>query len=1220
MPNIEKREITSELKESYLDYAMSVIVSRALPDVRDGLKPVQRRILWAMWDGGISSQAKLRKSAYVVGETMGKYHPHGDMAIYDTLVRLAQDFSLRYPLIQGQGNFGCFTKDTKVMLTDGRNLSFDELVKEYENGKTNYTYTVNSNGLISIAKIQRPRLTIKNAELVEITLDNGEKIKCTPNHRFLLRDGTYKEAQNLNFGESLMPIYQKLSTKQDRLNRDGYRLLYQNKTNDWVPAHHLADNYNLTNKNYSRTAGRVRHHIDFNKLNNNPDNIARLHWGDHWKIHYQQASKQHKNPEYRKKIAAGRKNFWLNPLNIERHSKIMSLRNLKNWRNPEYREKMRRFLSVTNKLYIQNHPEKRLELSERATKTLKRLWQDPKYKAFFHKKIAASNRRRISNNTGRLKFLNICRSVLNQAQVLNEEVYEKGRNELYSYGHATTWKTGIKKYFNGDANLILHELNKNHKVAKIETLNSREDVYDLTIDKTHNFALAAGVFVHNSIDGDNAAAQRYTEVKLSKLAEELLYDIEKETVDWQPNYDGTRQEPKVLPAKLPNLLLNGAMGIAVGMATSIPPHNLSEVVEAILYLIDHPKATADELTSFIQGPDFPTGGIIYDKKAILEAYTNGRGAITTRGAAEVKERSGSKNAYDIVITEIPYQVNKSELIIKIAELVQEKRLEGIRDVRDESDKEGLRIVIELKNDAAPQKILNQLYNHTDLQKDFHLNMIALVDGLQPQVLSLKDVLAAYIKHREEVVRRRAQFDLKKAEERAHILEGLSKALAVIDKIIATIKKSADKEEAHDNLIKNFKLTSIQATAILEMKLQTLAALEQQKIEDELKEKKKLIDELNLLLKSPQKILKVIKDELVELKGKYGDERRTKVVASGLKEFKEEDLIPQEETIITFSQSGYIKRVPPNAFRSQKRGGKGLIGSDVTEEDFLTHLIAAETHDNILFFTDQGRVFQTKVWEIPAANRTAKGKPIHNFLEIPAQEKISAIITYPETRTTTNSKQTNSKRTNTDKGEPAFLVMVTKNGIIKKTALADFENVRRTGIIAIKLKKGDSLNWVKMSFGQDEIIITTANGQSIRFKEKQIRAMGRAASGVRAIRLKKNDQVSSMDIIIGDQKQETKNQKLLVVMANGFGKQTPISQYRIQSRGGSGIKTAKITAKTGQLVAAQIIRGEEEMLAISAKGQIIKTRLADIRVAGRATQGVKIMRLNAGDKVAGITCL
>ncbi len=796
---IEPREIAQELQESYLDYAMSVIVARALPDVRDGLKPVQRRILWAMWESGVTSGAKLRKSAFVVGETMGKYHPHGDMSIYDTLVRMGQDFSLRYPLINGQGNWG-------------------------------------------------------------------------------------------------------------------------------------------------------------------------------------------------------------------------------------------------------------------------------------------------------------------------------------------------------------------------------------------------------SIDGDPAAAQRYTECKMAKISEELLLDIEKETVDWQPNYDASRQEPKFLPAKLPNLLLNGAVGIAVGMATSIPPHNLNEIVDAIICLINDPKATGEDLMEFIKGPDFPTGGVIYDKKAILNAYLSGKGAVTTRGVAEVREDS-------IEITEIPYQVNKAELIIKIAELVTDKRIEDIRDVRDESDKDGMSIIIELKKDANPQKVLNKLYQYTDLQKNFNLNLLALKDGLQPQVMSVVEILQHYVDHRKIMVRRRAEYDLKKAKEREHILLGLAKALSIIDKVIATIKKSEDRDDAHKNLVNNFGFSDIQATAILEMRLQTLANLERQKIEDELAEKQKLIAELELLLKSPQKILKVIKEELEELKKKYGDERKTKVVAGGLKEFSDADLIQQEDVIITLSHGGYIKRILPSVFKTQGRGGKGLIGSEVAEEDFVQHFLTANTHDNILFFAESGKVFQTKVWEIPVGTRTAKGKLVQNFLDIPMNEKIGAIVAYP------------------DKAK-GYLVMVTKNGVIKKTALEDFGNVRRNGIIAITLKKDDQLSWALLSSGGDDIILTTLKGQAIRFKESQIRAMGRQAAGVHGIRLKGDDKVSSLNVI---SKAEAKAGKLLVVMNRGYGKQTAISQYKTQNRGGSGVKTAKITAKTGALVSAHYIEQEEDLFVLSAKGQIIRTKIAEIRTASRATQGVKVMNLNTGDTIIGTIC-
>jgi DNA gyrase subunit A len=801
--NSEKREITKELSESYLDYAMSVIVARALPDVRDGLKPVHRRILWDMWDSGLTYLAKFRKSANVVGQVLARYHPHGDQSVYDALVRMAQDFSLRYPLIVGQGNFG-------------------------------------------------------------------------------------------------------------------------------------------------------------------------------------------------------------------------------------------------------------------------------------------------------------------------------------------------------------------------------------------------------SIDGDSAAAYRYTEAKLSRLAEEMILDIEKDTVVWMQNYDATRDEPRVLPAKLPNLLLNGTLGIAVGMATSIPPHNLTELADAILHLADNPDATNEDILQFVKGPDFPTGGIIYNAKAIKEAYISGRGGILTRAKAEIVENKAGKQ-FDILITEIPYQVNKAELIKTIAELAQEKKIEGIRDLRDESDREGMRIVIELKNDVPPQKVLNWLYKHTDLEKNFNLNMIALVNGIEPRLLAIRDILVEYLAHRKEVIRRRTEFDLRKAEERAHILEGLAIALDAIDKVISTIRKSKDKDEAHVNLVKLFKLSDLQATAILEMRLQTLAALERLKIEEELKEKHALIAELNAILKSPARILKIIKEEVADLRERFGDARRTQVVARALDAVSDEDLITDESAIVTVSGGGYIKRLPPDTFKSQKRGGKGLIGSDVADDDFLSHFFSARTHDNVLFFTDRGRVFQTKVYEIPQATRISKGKAIQNFLELPAEEHVSAIVNYSA------------------KGEQEkYLMMVTKEGHIKKTALGDFANIRRTGIIAIKLQKGDELKWAKLTGGSDEMVLATRQGQSIRFEEKQVRPMGRTAAGVRAIKLKKqNDEVAGFDII-----KKGEDAKLVIVMEHGFAKQTPLKEYKSQRRGGSGIKTAQITPKTGPVVSAHVIIDQKEIFALSAKGQMIRTELGTVRLTGRAAQGVRIMNLNAGDRVAG----
>jgi len=817
---IKPREIVSEMEESYLDYAMSVIVSRALPDVRDGLKPVHRRILYAMHDLGLTHQAKFRKSALVVGEVLGKYHPHGDISVYDALARLAQNFSMRYPLINGQGNFG-------------------------------------------------------------------------------------------------------------------------------------------------------------------------------------------------------------------------------------------------------------------------------------------------------------------------------------------------------------------------------------------------------SIDGDSPAAMRYTEARLTSLAEEILKDIDKNTVDFIDNYDSTRKEPKVLPAALPQLLLNGTVGIAVGMATNIPPHNLSEVIDAASHLVKHPRATTEDLLEFVKGPDFPTGGIIYSKRDIAAAYATGRGPMITRGVAEAVE--DKKGRAQIIITEIPYQVNKSTLLEKIAELVSDKRVEGIRDLRDESDREGMRIVIELKGDAAPQKILNNLYKHTDLQKTFHMNLLALVDGIEPRLLSLKAVLEYYLKHREEVVVRRTKFDLAKAGERAHILEGLSKALDHIDEIIKTIKKSQDREDASKNLVTKFKFTEIQANAILDMKLATLANLERQKIEDELIEKKKLIKELELILKSREKVQEIIYKELQEIKTKYGDERRTKVVATSLGEFREEDLVPLEEAMIVMTESGYVKRMNPSVVRAQHRGGKGMTGMGTREEDAVTHFVSTKTHDNVLFFTNTGRVFQTKVWEIPEASRQSRGKAAVNFLALSADERVNAILTY-------NEKQLKEKGLSAQAGTEKFLVMATKNGLVKKTPIADFGSVRRSGLIAIKLHKGDSLKWVKGSSGEDQIIFVTMLGQAIRFGEKDARPLGRATAGMHGIRLHQSDEVVSMDVITAAAAKDP-NTKFLVIMENGFGKKTFIKFYKKQKRAGSGVKTAKITPKTGKIVSAFVLTPEvKEMIAISKKGVVIRTDIESISTVSRVTQGVRIMRVEPGDKVVSATLL
>jgi len=713
-----------------------------------------------------------------------------------------------------------------------------------------------------------------------------------------------------------------------------------------------------------------------------------------------------------------------------------------------------------------------------------------------------------------------------------------------------------------------------------------------------------------SVDGDAPAAQRYTECKLSKIGEEMLKDIEKETVDFVDNYDGTRKEPSVLPSPLPNLLLNGTLGIAVGMATNVPPHNLGELTDALCYLIDHPKATIEELFQFIKGPDFPTGGEIYNKKEIVQAYVFGRGPIVTRAKAEIIEEKGR---FRIIISELTYQTNKSILLEKIAELIKNKKVQGIKDVRDESDKEGIRIVIELKSDAFPQKVLNKLYKYTDLQKIFHLNTIALTEEIQPQTLSLKQLLVQFVSHREEVVIRRLKYELARAKERVHILEGLAKALRNIDKVITLIKKSKDREAAKNTLKKTFKLTELQAIAILEMKLQTLAGLERKKILDELEGKKVLIKKIESILASPVKILKVVKDELLELKEKYNDERRTKVFTAKIGEFAEEDLVPEEETIITVTNTGYIKRVNPKSYRAQRRGGKGIIGIKTKQEDFVEHFFVSSTHDDLLFFSDKGKVYQTKAYEIPEANRASRGRAIVNILGLASTDKISAVVPLEK-----------EKQDNNSGGK--FLAMVTEKGIIKRTAVEKFRNIRKGGIIAITLDKGDTLEWVKVTEGNDEIMLITKFGQAIRFSEKDLRSMGRGARGVRGIRLRRgkkkeelNDGVVGMEIISSSSKQN--NPEILIISSNGYGKRTPINNYKIQRRGGIGIKAAKTTDKTGPLVAIKMLELDyEDLIVTSKKGNVIRTNIKSISKLGRVTQGVKIMRLDPGDKVVSIACV
>lgn len=724
-------------------------------------------------------------------------------------------------------------------------------------------------------------------------------------------------------------------------------------------------------------------------------------------------------------------------------------------------------------------------------------------------------------------------------------------------------------------------------------------VYDAMVNLAQDFStryqLIQGQGNFGSIDGDGAAAMRYTEARMAKISSDLLRDIEKNTVDFRPNYDATRKEPSVLPTAVPNLLLNGTLGIAVGMASNIPPHNLNEVVDACLHLIEHDDATNEDLAEIVKGPDFPTGGIIFNKKDIALALSTGRGGVVCRGEAEIAEQKNG--SYQITITSLPYRVIRANFVESIATLVQEKKLEGIKGLEDHSAKD-MRVVVTLKSGVNPQKVLNYLYKHTQLQQTFHYNMVALVDGV-PETLSLKSVLNSFIGHREIVIRRRTEFDLQKAKDREHILLGLKKALDHIDRIITLIRGSKDAAVAKVNLMKEFKFSDLQATAILEMRLQKLAGLERKAVELELKEKQDLIAELEALLKSAKKIFAVIAKELQEVREKYGDDRKTRVMAGGTNLISDEDLVPEKETVLVFTAGGYVKRTDPSEYKMQRRGGVGVIDLETKEEDFVTQLLTTDTHSDLLFFTNKGKAYQIKMYELPEGRRATKGKSIMNYLSLAGDEKVTSILAVPKKA----------------KEEKASLMLITKKGVAKKVSYDSFKDVRRSGIIAIRLDAGDELEAVLRVQKGQSVILATAEGQSIRFAETDIREMGRTAGGVRAMKLGKSDILICADVIMTEEKTY-----MLVMGENGIGKKTAISEYKIQKRGGSGIKTSKVTPKTGKLMVGKIVQDDMELVAMSKKGQVIRVDLNSIPSSGRQTQGVTIMKLRGGDTLASVTCV
>lgn len=717
-----------------------------------------------------------------------------------------------------------------------------------------------------------------------------------------------------------------------------------------------------------------------------------------------------------------------------------------------------------------------------------------------------------------------------------------------------------------------------------------ETMVRMAQDFSYRYMLVDGHGNFGSVDGDSAAAMRYTEARMSKISMELLRDINKDTIDYQDNYDGSEREPVVFPARFPNLLVNGTSGIAVGMATNIPPHNLGETIDAVLAVSKDPDITVDELMEdYIHGPDFPTAGQILGRSGIRKAYETGKGSVTIRAKVNIEESSNGKET--IIVTELPYQVNKARLIEKIAELVRDKRIEGITDLRDESDRNGMRIVMELRRDANGNVVLNNLYKHTSLQTTFGINMLALVDG-QPKVLTIKQCLEHYLEHQKVIITRRTAFELRKAEARAHILEGLRIALDHLDEVISLIRNSKTADIARVGLMERFKLSEKQAQAILDMRLQRLTGLEREKIEEEYSELQKLINELKAILADEEKVLEIIREELTEIKERFNDDRRTDIVAGGAGFFEDEDLIPVENIVITLTHQGYIKRLPASTYRTQRRGGRGIQGMGTNEDDFVEHLVSTSTHDTVLFFTNKGKVYRAKGYEIPEFNRTAKGIPIINLLQVEKGEWVNAVISV-------NSYE-----------EDAFLFFTTKHGIAKRTSLAKFANIRKGGLIAVGLREEDELISVRLTDGNKDMMIATKNGYLIRFEETQIREMGRTAAGVKGISLREDDEVVSMEIIEPDS-------KILHVTSKGFGKQTPEAEYRQINRGGKGVFTCKLDEKTGHVVAVKDVTGEEDLMLITIAGVLIRIPVAEISTTGRSTKGVHLIRLQDGEEVATV---
>jgi len=1233
--NDQPRDINEEMKRAFIDYSMSVIMSRALPDIRDGLKPVHRRILYGMNEMGMGYEKPYKKSARVVGDVLGKYHPHGDQAVYDSLVRMAQDFSLRYPLIAGQGNFGsvdgdsaaamryCVTGDTMVLtnhgmkeiqdIATGEQTDIDVQIVNFQGKKTHASKFFNSGKHPTIHLRTKQGYELEgsyNHPVITWTNDHGIPhlkwkmlSELTKNDYVVLNRSSYCFPQNNVSLTPYHPVFPNKRTKHfrlpDTMNEELAFLLGALVAEGGFHQKHILFN-NLNTEFYNKVKEILYQQFPGIKLYERQ--LPKCQCRE-LSIYYNQiveflknigltqTTSEHKEIPFtvllstRECIASFLRGLYEGDGSVsykvdKRHSgKSIELTYITKSKKLLHQLKtvLLNFGIITTFPYEDKRtPCFKLIISD--VNNIRRFWEQIGFSCSKKQqrlaKILQLNTNRMSKNDF-IPFL---------AQYLRSK-YQDPLFHRYNYDRYNNLRRNARllkeKLDDEDKKLIdeiLHYKYFFNRIQKVTPTGEEKTVYSLRVDSSCHSYVANGFINHN------------TETKMAKITKLMLQDIEKETVEWRDNFDGTLKEPAVLPAVLPNLLVNGSSGIAVGMATNMPPHNLTEVVDGIIKMIDTPEVSIAELMDIIKGPDFPTGGIIYGRGGILSAYTTGRGALVVRAKTSIEE-GDQKNK--IIVHELPYQVNKSVLLQTIAEMVKEKKIEGISDLRDESDRKGMRIVIELKRDAIEDVVLNQLFEHTELQSSFGVLNLAIVKD-EPKVLTLKEILQHYIAFRVEIIVRRTTYDLKKAKEKMHILEGLMIALRNIDEVIRIIRQSKEVEEAKDRLMKRFKLSEIQAKAILDMRLQKLTGMEIEAVEKDYKETKALIEQLEALLADHQKILAEIKRELLEIKEKFGDARRTQIV-EGEAGIDIEDLIPQQEVVVTITKDGYIKRIPTETYRTQHRGGKGLIGVRPKEEDIVVDTFITSTHDYLMFFTNHGRVYWLKAYKIPEGDRYAKGKAIINLLpRLEEGETIETAVPLHEF------------------DDKHYLIFTTKKGTIKKTVLSAYGNIRVNGIIAIKLEEGDELMGVQLSDGTKTVMIATAGGQACRFNEKELRPMGRATHGVIGIRLKdKKDFVVAMTVV-------EITGSLFTITENGFGKRSPIDEYRLTHRGSKGVRTIVTNKRNGNVVFVSQVTDDHELIITTEHGMTVRVPVRDIREQGRNTMGVRIMRLNEGDKVVSVT--